>query len=1061
MRAEIISVGEEVLRGDIVNTNGAFLAARLSELGFSIRHQVTVGDDEHDLLQAIKTAISRSHLTIFIGGLGPTKDDMTKETVAKAIGRKLFLHEETARSMQAWFASRGVTMTENNLKQALAIEGGEVLKNENGTAPGIYVRQGNQAMVLLPGPPRELEPLFYEQVRPRLERFTDSSNYYITLHIFGIGESALEVAIKDLLYQDNPLAACYAKTGEVEVRITAKAKTVEQAKTLAERHADDIRRRVGSFVYSDSENSLAETVVNKLKSGKKHIALAESCTGGLLAAELTAVPGASEVFEFGISSYADWVKKRDLDVDRVIISKYTAISSETAAEMAKGAYHEGRADIGVGITGQAGPTRGEYPDKEIGLVYIAVADSDRVIVKEFHFGERRGREYVRTLAVKNSLDMVRRILDRLPIEDAYSFKHKEIADIARIRKKNQASGAGKKTILSIVAVLASAAAFYLSFFHTGTKSVAAAPAYFDRVKVDYLMTGEQPVKAKGLMEIAAINPDTVGWLSVKDRDGGGVVLQTDNDSYYTTHDYNKDGNPAGCMFVDSRVDLWSKELANTVIYASGLGEEQAGFAHGYTELEFIKSYPRLSFERLYQAVGEYRIISVYYEDSSDIDRESQLYNRYFTFADYDEFADFAVNVKMRSIFITPVNISFGDRFITLVSDAGEWRGAKLVIVARQLRIDEDPLSDDGEIERNTGVVYPEKWYEINGALPVVDSGAEYEKWLEWLLSGDINAPEQEEKTQKDDENEHPDPDVVSVDSEQAEEAIGAPVDTGEGTGLSGPGGGSGQPVQPPADPPADGKITVTSASTGKKISGTPLEIISMIVEAEVGSSFHPEAIKAQAVATITYLKYSYRTSSAPTVALQNASSTVKNCVAEVIDTAMFYNGNFIYSPYCSSMALRSNACDEVWVQSLPYLVSVESKYDNQASGYNRTYTWTKGEMKKILENWYEISLSDDAENWLRILDYTSGGYVGNMSIDGQYSTTGSRFRANCVFIRSAAFTLDYDQETEVFTIVTSGYGHGVGMSQYGAHFYAVNEGWNYRKILSHYYTGISFGESGW
>ena len=1059
MRAEIISVGEEVLRGDVVNTNGAFLAARLSELGFSIRHQSTVGDVERDLLKAIKTAISRSHITVFIGGLGPTDDDMTKETVAKAIGRNLYLHSETAESMRAWFASRNVNMTENNLKQAMVIEGGEVLKNENGTAPGIYIQQGNQAIILLPGPPRELEPLFYQQVRPRLERFTDSCNHYVTLHIFGIGESALEVAIKDLLYKDNPTAACYAKTGEVEVRITARGRTAEEAERLANRHADEIKRRVGSFVYSDKENSLAETVVEKLRIYKKHIALAESCTGGLMAAELTAISGASEVFEFGISSYADWVKKRDLDVDRMIISKYTAISSETAAEMAKGAFHEGRADIGVGITGQAGPTRGNHPDKEIGLVYIAVADNDRVIVKEFHFGDRRDRQYIRTLAVKNALDMVRRIVDKLPIEDAYSFKHKEVADIARVQKRNQPNGNTGKTLLMLIAILASAATILLSV-NSGTERKAS-PGFKDRVKVDYLMTGEEPTRVKSLSETARINSDTVGWLSVTDTDLGGAVMHTRDNDFYTSHDFEKNASPAGCMFVDSSIDFSRNGLSNIIIYGSGSGEEQMGFANKYTETEFIISHPLLSFERLMFGTRDYRVVSVYYADSSDDSEEFPEYNRYFSFEDYDEFSVFIINAKLRSIYNTPVDVYFGDRFITLVSDIRDWEGAKLVIVARQVRPDEKQITTLDNIERNTGVVHPGRWYEINGASPTVDRAAEYEKWAEWLRLTDIYAPEPEPEAELEEDTDYSSP--VNVDSEQANDAIGTPVDTGEGTGMSGPGGGpSDPPVTQPADPPVSGgNITVTSASTGKKISGTPLEIISMIVEAEVGSSFHPEAIKAQAVATITYLKYSYRTSSAPTVALQNASSTVKNCVAEVIDVAMLYNGNFIYSPYCSSMAMRSNACDEVWVQSLPYLVSVESKYDSQASGYNRTYTWTKSEMKKILENWYEISLSEDADNWLQILGYTSGGYVGNMSIDGQYATTGSRFRANCVGIRSAAFTLTYDPESEVFTIVTSGYGHGVGMSQHGANFYAVNEGWDYKRILSHYYTGISFGSAAW
>lgn len=427
MKAEIISVGDEVLRGDVVNTDTSFLAARLSELGFTVQYHTSVGDHEEELLDVVKTAISRSHVMIFTGGLGPTKDDMTKETIAAAIGRKLILDQEEADTMKAWFSSRGVTMTENNLKQALIIEGGEALKNNNGTAPGIYVQQGNQAIILLPGPPRELEPLYYEQVKPRLERFTDSRNYFITLKVFGFGESALEEDIKDLLYSDNPTAALYAKTGEVEIRITGRAKTEGEARDLAEELAEKIKRRVGAFIYSDSGESLEEMIVSKLRNNSLHIAVAESCTGGMMSAAITSVSGSSDVFEYGLTAYADWVKKRDLDLDRMIINRYTAISSETAAEMAKAVLLQGRADIGVGITGQAGPTKGTLNDKEVGLVYIAVADHEYVVVKEFNFGNRRGREYIRTLAVKNAFDMVRRTIDKIAIDNSYVFRHNVIA----------------------------------------------------------------------------------------------------------------------------------------------------------------------------------------------------------------------------------------------------------------------------------------------------------------------------------------------------------------------------------------------------------------------------------------------------------------------------------------------------------------------------------------------------------------------------------------------------------------------------------------------------------
>ncbi|MCL2538971.1 MAG: competence/damage-inducible protein A [Oscillospiraceae bacterium] len=1052
MRAEIISVGDEVLRGDIVNTNTSFLAARLSELGFTVSYQCSVGDNERDLLEAIRRAVSRSHLVVFTGGLGPTEDDLTKETVAKAIGRGLYEDMETAEGLKAWFASRGVVMSENNLKQALVIEGSQILKNRNGTAPGIYIRQGNQAIVLLPGPPRELEPLFFEQVVPRLEELTDSISHFITLSIIGIGESALEPVIKDLLYSDNPYAACYAKTGEVEVRITSRAKTKEEAVQNAVELADRIKARIGAFVYSDAGKTLAETVAQKLTDSNKRIAIAESCTGGLMASELTAVPGISAVFDYGISSYADWVKMRDLDVDRMFIRKYTAISSQVAAEMAKGALHEGRASVGVGITGQAGPVVDPKDGKEVGLVYVAVADREKVVVKEFRFGAGRGREYVRILAVKNAFDMVRRILDNMTIEDAHVFRHKDAADLTPKEAKEGKKGRGAQGLLVLLTAVMAAATLYLAF--GGQYVPSSEKSMVSRVKIDYFLASEEPGNsAEGIHDFAALNPDTVALLAVKGTEYGGVVVQGGDNEYYGLRGFDKKEDSAGCLFADCGVEFSSKQLANITIYGSGRSEAQFGFLQRYTDIEFLRASPLISLETLYFEARAYKIAAVFYADLSAEDGGLQ-FSRYFEFSDRDEFTDFVVNAKLRSICNTPVDIVFGDRFLTLVSGSSEWEGARLVILAREVRDGESEGVEAKEVERNLGVIYPDEWYVLNGSAPLSDRETEYVKWLSWLKAGDKSFFDDE------DENSNEAPHVTAVDDAEAEEVIGTPVDTGEGTGMIGPGAPSGGGSDGGGNPET-GQITVTSAGTGRQISGSPLEIVSMIVEAEVGSSFHPEAIKAQAVATITYLKYSYRTSSAPVMPLMTASNTVKNCVAEVIDTAMLYNGAYIYSPYCSSMAGRSNACDEVWVQSLPYLVSVESKYDSEVGGYNRTYTWTKDEMQKILEEYYEIKLSDVPEDWIQVLSYTSGGYVGNLSIDGKYSTTGSRFRSNCVFIRSAAFSHSYDPDAARFTITTSGYGHGVGMSQYGANFYARYEGMGYQQILSHYYTGVSFGSAKW
>ena len=549
-----------------------------------------------------------------------------------------------------------------------------------------------------------------------------------------------------------------------------------------------------------------------------------------------------------------------------------------------------------------------------------------------------------------------------------------------------------------------------------------------------------------LGDLHSLNPDIVGYLSILGSDKGCFVVQNKNNDYYKKHDFMKNLNVLGAAYFETESDIIGDNNNNS-IFGSGITDEQLGFLSSYRDIFFLMENPLVYFETVSSGIQEYEVIAVCYADENEPEGVFDCSKSYI-FEDRDEFLDFAVNLKLHSIFNVSSELNEKDRFLTFAFGIDVYEGAKILIVTRSVNSDFDITTR--VVQENDAAVYPTEWYRFYEKDNNVDIEKETNSWLRWL---GVDIPEEKKE-------EAVEVKVPTVDDNDAQEIIGVPIDTSEGTGTAGPGssGGGGNNFEFVTE---NGMITVTSASTGKQISGTPLEIVSMIVEAEVGSSFHPEAIKAQAVAVVTYLKYSYKTSSAPVVPLLSASKTVKNYVAEVINTGMYYNGSIIYSPYCSSMAGKSNACHEVWVQNLPYLVSVESKYDDRVPGYTKTYTYSKDEMKKILEKYYEISLSDNPDNWIKVIDYTSGGYVGNMSIDDQYSTTGSRFRANCMYIRSAAFTHSYDAESGVFTITTSAYGHGVGMSQYGANYYASLEGMNYFEILSHYYTGITLSRVEW
>ncbi len=372
MIGEILCVGTELLLGDILNSNSAFLAGQFAELGITCYYQSVVGDNETRLAQALSTALARSQLVVLTGGLGPTYDDITKEVTSRLMGRRLVWNEEAFDRMKAYFKRSGKTMSENNKKQALVPEGSIVLQNENGTAPGIIIETSNKTLVLLPGPPFEMEPMFLRQVKPYLSKKSQQIFLSRTVHLFGIGESQAESRLKDLMLSSkNPTVAPYAKMGEVVLRVTASAESELAAKNLIEPVIDEIRVRLGEYIYGVDVGSLQQAVVDTLKEKKLTAAAAESCTGGGVSRRIVSVPGASYVFKGGVCSYLNETKEGLLGVSHATLAKYGAISENTALEMARGIKGKTGSDIGISVTGVAGPEPSE--GKPVGEVFIGVA----------------------------------------------------------------------------------------------------------------------------------------------------------------------------------------------------------------------------------------------------------------------------------------------------------------------------------------------------------------------------------------------------------------------------------------------------------------------------------------------------------------------------------------------------------------------------------------------------------------------------------------------------------------------------------------------------------------
>lgn len=410
IKAEIIAVGTELLMGQIANTNAQYISEKLALCGISVLYHVVVGDNIERLRAVTQTAKERSDVIIFTGGLGPTDDDLTKETVCSVFGRKMLLHEESLEKMLKYISTwTRETMPKNNIKQAYLPEGCMIVENNNGTAPGCIIEEENHTVILLPGPPKENRPMVEETVLPYLRKKTAVGLYSRVLRLCGIGESAAALIIDDLIKnQSNPTIAPYAKDAEVTLRITAMAKSEEEAQEIMLPTVQSIYARLGEYIYAEGDDeSMEKTVVRLLAEKKKTLATAESCTGGLIGQTITSVSGASEVFGFGFVTYANEAKEKILGVKSETLEKFGAVSAETAVQMAMGARKASGADIAVSVTGIAGPGGGS-DEKPVGLVYIGISTEDETKAHKFNFSGNREKIRLRTCI--NALNLVRKEL---------------------------------------------------------------------------------------------------------------------------------------------------------------------------------------------------------------------------------------------------------------------------------------------------------------------------------------------------------------------------------------------------------------------------------------------------------------------------------------------------------------------------------------------------------------------------------------------------------------------------------------------------------------------------
>lgn len=391
MNAEIIAVGSELLLGQIANTNAQYLSKVLSGIGVNVFYHTAVGDNRNRILDVLSIASNRSELIILTGGLGPTLDDLTKETLAEFLGLSLEKDVSSARSIEFYMKNRGRPVTAGNMKQAMFPQGSFVLPNEHGTAPGAIIKKINKTFVILPGPPFELKPMFEKYCLPQLSEYGDCKIVSKVLKIYGMGESMVEEKIKDLLLnQSNPTIAPLAGYGDVTLRLTVKCSRNDEPEDWFKPLELEIRKRLGIYVYGTDDESLESVAAGLLKKNNITLSVAESCTGGLICDLLTNVPGISKNLIESIVVYSNQSKSNRLAVKEETLKQYGAVSEQTAIEMARGIKYASGADIGLSVTGIAGPDGGTDM-KPVGLVYIAIAYGNDSCQAQKHqlIGDRR------------------------------------------------------------------------------------------------------------------------------------------------------------------------------------------------------------------------------------------------------------------------------------------------------------------------------------------------------------------------------------------------------------------------------------------------------------------------------------------------------------------------------------------------------------------------------------------------------------------------------------------------------------------------------------------------
>ncbi len=1089
MRAEIISVGTELLLGDILNTNARFLSQHLAALGYNVFYQTTVGDNSRRLRELVQAAKLRSDVLIFSGGLGPTADDITKEIVAEVFEDLLVMDIDELVKLEQFFKSRGVEMTENNKKQALVPKLGRKIVNGEGTAPGAFFRRNNKYAFLLPGPPREMQPMFLEQVVPMLEAMQDAAIRSVTLRCFGIGESALEDKIASLLEGENPTAALYAKTGEVHVRITARADTAEQAEVMCDEYAVLFYKALGDLIYATGEDDMATATVNALIHGEYTVATAESCTGGLLGERITAVPGSSAVYGYGAITYANMAKHDMVGVRNETLRKYGAVSSQVAAEMAFGVAKKGGSDFGIGITGIAGPGGGT-PQKPVGLVYIAVSYDKDVYIRKLNV-PARSRDYVREISCLHALDMMRRMVLGLPVPNTRQFTKNQLADFERDGAPRSRNRMILNTALAILGAVIILMALIIGIY-SSSNNQPSAPTTDTSVslKSQGLQYGTREYTQAAFELVAnakAENPAMAGFVAIAGQLVETLVAQTFQG---TQNDLEESLNEAGVrgypvMASDVSLDAVS---SNTLI----LGQEALLPIVDYQYNDGSATFSTFTFytdEKEYV----YNIIGVYMAD----DENADFYPEKTTFDDYNEFLEFIMGMKMRNLYDMDMDATQEDSYMTLAVQDAENEERKMYVCGRLVRSTELPKESE-KVPAGGDVLMPDSWYKENSELKPNIQNLYEDNMREYLMADTTNsylqleagmpqedaapllfseellelpvaAPPVEEDISEEDvqsssvataellgvsQNVQSETEVQLLSSVIVDESAQEETEDQEAESVA-PSSSQLSPL-PDLLPQKPDPDYLTVRMNGELTTLTTELVLAKICQFEVGAA-DIATIQSVAVAAHSWiLNQQGAGNEAPAVVGAQPNDRVLEAVREVTDVIISEDEeNPAFTPWFSMAAQATSTSDTVFGEERTYLTTVPSPHEQGQSEWREIVSVDAQVLAQRVDEVLGVDLLmiDEPEVWLSEIVKDDGGYVKELDI-GEETVSGMMFWQEILtedeqpVLPSLAFEVDYSGEEFVF--ICYGQGFGCGMSLVGAEGYAQN-GWEYTDILTHYF----------